>query len=49
MADRVKAVKQQTVEAVAKPVNAWRRTITSAGAIVAKPWRRYRAAVSRPI
>jgi membrane-associated phospholipid phosphatase len=25
MADRVKAVKQQTVEAVAKPVNAWRR------------------------
>ena len=45
MADSVKAVKQQTVEAVQKPVNAWRRTIDAAGAIVAKPWRRYRAAV----
>src|SRR5512143_3193601 len=52
MADSVKAVKEQTieavkkpVEAVKKPVNAWRRTIASAGAIVAKPWRRYRATV----
>src|SRR5512143_2292680 len=45
MTDSVKAVKQQTVEAVKKPVNAWRRTIDAAGAIVAKPWRRYRAAV----
>ena len=45
MADSVKAVKQQTVEAVQKPVNAWRRTIAAAGAIAAKPWRRYRAKV----
>lgn len=45
MTDSVKAVKQQTVEAVKKPVNAWRRTIDAAGAIVEKPWRRYRAAV----
>lgn len=39
------AVKKQTVAAVKKPVNAWRRTIDAAGAIVEKPWRRYRAAV----
>jgi undecaprenyl-diphosphatase len=45
MADRVKAVKEQTVAAVKKPVNAWRRTIAATGAIAAKPWRRYRAAV----
>jgi membrane-associated phospholipid phosphatase len=52
MADSVKAVKEQAVaavkapvEAVKKPVNTWRRTITAAGAIVAKPWRRYRATV----
>jgi len=53
MADNVKAVKKptvaavkkQTVAAVQKPVNAWRRTIDAAGAIVAKPWRRYRATV----
>lgn len=45
MTDGVKAVKQQTVEAVAKPVNAWRRAIDAAGAVVEKPWRRYRAAV----
>ncbi len=43
MGDSVKAVKQQTVAAVTKPVNVWRRTIDAAGAIVAKPWRRYRA------
>ena len=55
MADSVKAVKavkdqavaavKAPVEAVQKPVNAWRRTITAAGAIVAKPWRRYRTTV----
>ena len=44
--------KQQTaaaikkpIEAVKKPVNAWRRAIDAAGAVVEKPWRRYRAAV----
>lgn len=48
----MKAVEKQTaaaikkpVEAVKKPVNAWRRAIDAAGAIVEKPWRRYRAAV----
>jgi undecaprenyl-diphosphatase len=45
MADNVKAVRKQTVVAVKKPFNAWRRTLAAAGAIVAKPWRRYRAAV----
>jgi len=45
MADSVKEVKDQTVEAVKEPVSAWRRTITAAGAIVGKPWRRYRAAI----
>ena len=45
MTDSVKAVEQQTVEAVNKPVNAWRRAIDAAGAIVERPWRRYRAAV----
>ncbi|HZY45537.1 MAG TPA: phosphatase PAP2 family protein [Anaerolineae bacterium] len=55
MADSVKAVKaikkktvetvKKPVEAVKKPVNAWRRTIDAAGAIVEKPWRRYRATV----
>ncbi len=52
MANNVKAVEKKTVavvkkpvEAVKKPVNAWRRTIDAAGAIVEKPWRRYRAAV----
>ena len=48
----VTAVKNQTaaaikkpVEAVKKPVNAWRRAIDAAGAVVEKPWRRYRAAL----
>jgi membrane-associated phospholipid phosphatase len=45
MADSVKTVKKQTVAAVKKPVNAWRRTIDAAGAVVEKPWRRYRATV----
>src|SRR5512136_1690865 len=45
MTDSVKLVGQQTAAAVKKPVNTWRRTITEAGAIVAKPWRRYRASI----
>src|SRR5512143_1270059 len=45
MTDSVKAVGQQTAAAVKKPVNTWRRTIREAGAIVAKPWRRYRASI----
>jgi undecaprenyl-diphosphatase len=45
MADSVKAVEKKTAEAVKQPVNAWRRAIDTAGAIVAKPWRRYRATV----
>ena len=45
MTDSVKAVGQQTAAAVKKPVNTWRRTIMAADAIVAKPWRRYRAAI----
>ena len=36
---------KKPVEAVKKPVNAWRRAIDAAGAVVEKPWRRYRAAV----
>ena len=31
------------VEAVKKPVNAWRRLVDGAGPVVGKPWRRYRA------
>lgn len=48
MTDSVEAVKKQTavaVEAVSKPVNTWRGMIAGAGAVVAKPWRRYRATV----
>jgi len=45
MADSVKAVEQQTAAVVTKPVNAWRRTIARAGAVVEKPWRRYRSTV----
>src|SRR5512135_460349 len=45
MGDSVRTVEEQTAAAVKKPVNAWRRTIATAGAIVAKPWRRYRASV----
>ncbi len=45
MTDSVKTVEQQTVEAVKQPVNAWRRAIDAAGAVVETPWRRYRAAV----
>ncbi len=36
---------EKTVESVKQPVNAWRRTIARAGAIVGKPWRRYRASL----
>ena len=45
MADSVKAVEKQTVAVVTKPVNAWRRAIARAGAVVEKPWRRYRSTV----
>ena len=45
MAKSVKTVQAQTVEAVKQPVNIWRGFITGAGAIVSKPWRRYRANV----
>ena len=45
MADSVTAVEKQTAAVVTKPVNAWRRTIARAGAVVEKPWRRYRATV----
>lgn len=31
------------VASIKKPVNAWRRLIGEAGAVVGKPWRRYRA------
>ena len=42
----VAAVKEATVaavEAVKKPVTAWHRLIDQAGAVVGKPWRRYRS------
>jgi membrane-associated phospholipid phosphatase len=45
MADSVKAVEKQTAAVVKKPVNAWRQAIDAAGAVVEKPWRRYRTAV----
>ena len=45
MVTSVKDVQKQTVAAVVKPVNAWRRILAAAGTVVAKPWRRYRAAV----
>ncbi len=45
MTENVKAVPVQVVEAVKQPVNAWRRAINGAGAIVSKPWRRYRSHV----
>ena len=46
MADKIATVKAQTEDAVAvvtKPVGAWQRMIGEAGAVVGKPWRRYRA------
>ncbi len=45
MAKDIKAVENQSIEAVKKPVNDWRRAIAAAGAIVERPWRHYRAAV----
>ena len=45
MAKSVKTVQAQTVAAVEQPVNYWRGLIAGAGAIVSKPWRRYRADV----
>ena len=45
MAKSVKTVQTQTVEAVERPVNFWRGLINRTGAIVSKPWRRYRADV----
>ncbi len=36
---------QQTKQAVEKPVISWRQRVIAAGAIVSKPWRRYRAAL----
>lgn len=35
----------QEVQSVQKPVVDWRRKLLQAGAVVAKPWRRYRASV----
>jgi membrane-associated phospholipid phosphatase len=43
MAKDVEAVKKQTVEAVQKPVNAWRENIAEGNAIAPKPARHYRA------
>jgi membrane-associated phospholipid phosphatase len=40
-----KVVPAKVVKAVAEPVNSWRRFLTGAGAVVSKPWRRYRANV----
>lgn len=45
MADKIVDVTQKTTEAVEQPVNNWRRRIRSAGTIVGKSWRRYRASV----
>ena len=43
MANDMDALKKQTVEAVEKPVNAWRESIADANAIAPKPARHYRA------
>jgi undecaprenyl-diphosphatase len=45
MAESVKTDKTQTEKAVEQPVNFWRGVIIGAGAVVSKPWRRYRADV----
>jgi membrane-associated phospholipid phosphatase len=45
MAESEKPIQTQIVEAVKQPVNFWRGLITGAGAIVSKPWRRYRTDV----
>ncbi len=41
--DAAKETAVVAVEAVKKPINAWRRLNNEAGALVGKPWRRYRA------
>src|SRR3954465_16050034 len=43
MAKNIDALKNQGVEAVQKPVNAWRENIADAKAIAPKPARHYRA------
>jgi undecaprenyl-diphosphatase len=45
MATNEQKSQPQIVEAVNQPVNSWRRFINGAGAIVSKPWRRYRTDV----
>jgi membrane-associated phospholipid phosphatase len=45
MAKSEKIVQTQVVVAVERPVNVWRGLINRTGAIVSKPWRRYRADV----
>jgi len=45
MSNTLKVVQTQTVETVKRPVNLWRGFIAGAGAIVSKPWRRYRTDV----
>ncbi|MEO6061880.1 MAG: phosphatase PAP2 family protein [Thermoflexales bacterium] len=45
MTENGEAVPAQAVEAATQQVNAWRRGIDLAGAIVSKPWRRYRSRV----
>jgi membrane-associated phospholipid phosphatase len=45
MAKSVKTIQAQTAETVKRPVSFWRGLITGAGAIVSKPWRRYRTNV----
>jgi membrane-associated phospholipid phosphatase len=45
MTKSVKTVQAPTLAAVDQPVNYWRGLIIGAGAIVSKPWRRYRADV----
>ncbi|MEO8391618.1 MAG: phosphatase PAP2 family protein [Chloroflexota bacterium] len=45
MSQNHQPAEKQAVKVVKQPVNAWRRTISRAGAIVGKPWRRYRASL----
>lgn len=43
--EKVKEAPQKAAQVVEKPVVTWRQRVAQAGAIVGKPWRRYRAAV----
>jgi membrane-associated phospholipid phosphatase len=45
MAESAKTDQTPTVKAAEQPVNFWRGIIIGAGAVVSKPWRRYRANV----